>query len=122
MQDSGRWKQSGPAESPSGRIRFTPAHSHRRVVAVRLLREIVLRVSVGAGAAAHADFAELAAAALAFQVRFVPQVAEDRTPPPDLRQRRLFYIAGADREVTAREDFARVRDEAHGLPRQTALG
>ena len=55
-----------------------------------LFLEIVAGGRISAGPAAHADIAELAAAALAFQVVDIAQFVEDYRVFPDFGKRLLF--------------------------------
>ena len=90
--------------------------------AERLLGQEVAGGGVGARAAAHADVAEFAAAALAFEVVVVAQLLEDLRVVPDFGEALLAQVAGQRRQIAAGENFAFVREEANAGSRQAAFG
>src|SRR4051794_25821312 len=98
-----------------------PPHPRRHEIAVGLFGEIIAARAERAGPATHAHLAVLAHAALALQVALVPQVREHAALLPDLGQRRLSDVAGAYRQVPAREDVPGVRAEPNRLARERTL-
>src|ERR1035438_4377776 len=66
----------------------------------RLFRQEVTGGSVSPGAAAHADVAELAAAALPFQVVAVAQLGEDIGIVPDFSEALLAQITCDCRQIS----------------------
>src|SRR5450755_582153 len=91
------------------------------VHAERLFRQEVASGGVGAGAASHANMAKLAATALPFQIVVVAQLVEDDGICPDVGEALLTEVAGDRGQVSAREDFALMRDEAHARSGEAAL-
>src|SRR5271166_5654813 len=87
-----------------------------------LLGEEVTGSCERASATSHAHVAELAAAALPFQVIVIAEHGEDRRFVPDFRKALLAQIAGDRGQVPAREYFAFMRDEADAGSGEAALG
>src|ERR1017187_5757995 len=93
----------------------------RLIDAERLFRQEVAGGSVRPSAATHANVAELAAAALSFQVVVVAQLGEDVGVVPDFRETLLPQVTRERRQISAREDLALVRDKTDAGSRQAAL-
>src|SRR6266542_5831290 len=97
-------------------------HGLRLIDAEWLFGHVISIGGIGASAASHADVAELAAAALAFQLVDVAQVGKDRRVVPDVGKRLLAQVAGHCGQITARIYLTLERDEADAGPGQAALG
>jgi len=92
------------------------------VNAERLFRQKIAAGGEGARAATHAHVTELATAALSFEVVIVAKRSKYGGIVPNLGKALLAQIAGKRRQITAREDFAFMRDETHTGAGQAALG
>src|SRR5512142_2587937 len=100
-----------------------PQLNHLGLVdAERLFGEEVAGGGEGAGAAAHANVAELAAAALPFQVVGLAPLAEDFGVVPDIGEGLLAQVAGDDWQISARKNFAFVRDKTDARSGEAAFG
>src|ERR1019366_6480525 len=80
----------------------------RLIDAERLFRQEVAGGSVRPRAATHANVAELAAAALSFQVVVVAQLGENVGVVPDFRETLLAQVTRVCRQISAGEDLALV--------------
>ena len=94
----------------------------RFVDAEWLFIEIVAGGGKGARAASHANVAELAATALAFQVVDVAQLIEYHRVFPDIGERLLFQIPGQSRQISTGINLALMRNETDGGSGQASLG
>lgn len=92
------------------------------VDAERLFRQVISSGSVGAGAAAHTDVAEFAAAAFAGEVVYVAQFVEHDRVLPDIRKALFLEISGEGGKISAGIHFALIGDEAHGGSGEAAFG
>src|ERR1035441_2412543 len=101
---------------------FLQAFRLRLVDAERFLIEIVAGSGKGAGAASHADVAELATSAFSFQVVGVAQFVEHYRVLPDVGERLLFQPPSQGGQVPAGTPLALRRKETHGGSGQTPFG
>jgi predicted tellurium resistance membrane protein TerC len=105
----------GEAGNPSLRL-------PRLVGTKRLLGQVVAELVEGPSPAAAADVLERTDAALAGQEAKIAQLPEDFAVPPDVAEVGLVDVAGGHRQISAGENLAFVRDEAHGCAGQAAPG
>ena len=76
---------------------------------MRFLGHVIpVRCVERAGTAAEANLFEFAQSAFAFELFDIPQATEDVRVFSNLLHGLPFHIAGADRQITAGEDLARV--------------
>ena len=116
--------RQGVFESKTGfhSLFFFQTRSPRLVDTERFFIEVVAGNRVGSRAAAHANVAELTAAALSLQIIGVAQFVEHYRVLPDLNERLFSEIPGQGRQVSTGINLSLMRDEAHRGPGQTALG
>ena len=84
------------------------------VIAVRRVKR--------AGAATETDPLEFAQPAFAFELLDIAQATEDLRVLPNVAHRLALHVAGADGQITARENLARVRHETNRAAGQAAFG
>ena len=93
----------------------------RLINAERFLVQIIAGGRERPRAATHANVAEFAAAALAFQVVAIAKLLKYRGVLPDFFQALLMEIA-RHRQITAGINFASIGDERHARAGQAAFG
>src|SRR5271165_63115 len=94
----------------------------RFVDAEWFLIQIISGGGIRARAAAHADVAELAAAALSLQIVNIAQLVEDERVLPNVGERLLAQIPRQCRQVATGIDLAPMRNETYCGSGQASLG
>src|ERR1035437_4526682 len=87
----------------------------RLIGAARVFGQVIASERVGAGTGSAANLLVFADAALAFPLGGVAQRLEERAVAVNVGQRLVEHVAASDREETAGEDLALVRNKDEAL-------